>query len=128
MDIRINGYFPFKEVSVGPPDQYLGAKLKKFDLPDGSHTWGIIPPKYVQSAVANCEKYVEETLGAPYTMYKKAENPFLMDCRPAEDVSPELGPDETTFFMQLVGILRWMVELGRVDISTEVSMLASYKM
>jgi hypothetical protein len=76
-------------------------------------------------AVANCEKYVEETLGAPYTMYKKAENPFLMDCRPAEDVSPELGPDETTFFMQLVGILRWMVELGRVDMSTEVSMLAS---
>ncbi len=123
---RINGYFPLKEDSVGPPDQYLGAKLKRFDFPDGSHAWGISPAKYVQSAVANCEKYVEETLGAPYTMYKKAENPFMTDYKPAEDVSPELGPDEASYFMQLVGILRWMVELGRVDISTEVSMLASH--
>ena len=28
--------------------------------------------------------------------------------------------------MQLIGILRWMCELGRIDICTEVSMLSSY--
>ena len=28
--------------------------------------------------------------------------------------------------MHLIGIMRWMVELGRIDIATEVSMLSSY--
>jgi hypothetical protein len=28
--------------------------------------------------------------------------------------------------MHLIGVMRWMVELGRVDIATEVSMLSSY--
>ena len=31
-----------------------------------------------------------------------------------------------TYYMQLIGILRWMCELGRIDICTEVSMLSSY--
>jgi len=28
--------------------------------------------------------------------------------------------------MQLIGILRWLVELGRIDICVEVSMMSSY--
>ena len=32
---------------------------------------------------------------------------------------------ETSFYQSQIGVLRWMVELGRVDIITEVSMLAS---
>ena len=30
------------------------------------------------------------------------------------------------YYMSLIGILRWMVELGRVDICLEVSMMSSY--
>ena len=123
---KINGYFPLKPDSVGPPDQYLGGRLKRTDFDDGSHAWGLSPTKYVQTAVANCEQYVKENLGAPYEIYKKAENPFKCDYKPEEDVTPELSPDHATYFMQLIGILRWMVELGRIDISTEVSMLASH--
>jgi hypothetical protein len=36
-----------------------------------------------------------------------------------------LGPEDATYYMSQIGVLRWMVELGRVDIITEVSMLAS---
>ena len=42
------------------------------------------------------------------------------------DVTPELKPDEALYFMSLIGVMRWMVELGRLDIATEVSMLASH--
>jgi hypothetical protein len=31
-----------------------------------------------------------------------------------------------SFYQHLIGVLRWMVELGRVDIATKVSMLSSY--
>ena len=42
------------------------------------------------------------------------------------DVSNLLGDELATRCMQLIGILRWGVELGRVDMITEVSILSSY--
>ena len=40
------------------------------------------------------------------------------------DVSPELGDELANRYQQFIGILRWAVELGRIDITTEVSMMA----
>jgi hypothetical protein len=57
---------------------------------------------------------------------KRGDNPFPVDYAPDEDVTPLLEPEVETYYMQLFGILRWMCELGRVDICTEVSMLSSY--
>ena len=45
--------------------------------------------------------------------------------RPEIDISPELNATDAAYYQSLVGILRWMVELGRVNITTEVSMLSS---
>ena len=42
------------------------------------------------------------------------------------DISPECDEDEANYFQSIIGVLRWMVEIGRVDISTEVSVLSSY--
>jgi hypothetical protein len=33
---------------------------------------------------------------------------------------------EASYYGSLIGILRWAVELGRVDITTEVSMMSSH--
>ena len=46
--------------------------------------------------------------------------------RPEIDTSDELGPEEGAYYQSLIGILRWMVELGRLDICTEVSMMSSH--
>ena len=40
------------------------------------------------------------------------------------DISEELGAQEASYLQSLIGILRWMVELGRVDICTEISMMS----
>jgi hypothetical protein len=45
---------------------------------------------------------------------------------PETDVSPELSPKDATFYQSQIVILRWAVELGRVDMITEVSALASH--
>jgi hypothetical protein len=105
---------------------YLGAKLKKKTFDDGTVAWGLSPSKYVQQAVRNVETFLKTNLDGRYSLPKRAENPFPCDYAPDEDVSPLLEPDVAKFYMQLIGILRWMCELGRIDICTKVSMLSSY--
>ena len=41
------------------------------------------------------------------------------------DSSADLGPIFLNYYQTLIGVLIWIVELGRIDIITEVSMLAS---
>ena len=46
--------------------------------------------------------------------------------RPELDTSPYCNADWQLFFQQQIGVLRWLVELGRIDITAEVSMLAAF--
>ena len=47
------------------------------------------------------------------------------DYRPEIDISTELDAADASYYQSLIGVLRWIVELGRVDICCEVSMLSS---
>ena len=44
---------------------------------------------------------------------------------PELDETEELSPEDALHYHSLIGVLRWIVKLGRVDIITEVSMLSS---
>ena len=37
-----------------------------------------------------------------------------------------MGPEDASYYQSLIGILRWIVELGRVGICLEVSMMSSH--
>ena len=37
-----------------------------------------------------------------------------------------LDADTANYFQPLIGVMRWMVEIGQIDIATEVSMLSSH--
>ena len=52
--------------------------------------------------------------------------PIQTSYEPELDITPELPLHEASYYMSLIGILRWIVELGRVDICLEVSMMSSY--
>lgn len=41
-------------------------------------------------------------------------------------MSAELDKIDSAYFQSLIGVVRWIVELGRVDICCEVSMVFSY--
>jgi len=72
-------------------------------------------------------KNVEEWLAkSDRKLPKKAEAPFKTGYRPEIDVSRELVGDEASYYQSLIGILRWIVELGRVDICLEVSLMSSH--
>ena len=55
-----------------------------------------------------------------------AKEPVPLSYKPELDVSPELGPKLASRYRQMVGILRWAVELGRVDIYYETAILSHY--
>jgi hypothetical protein len=46
---------------------------------------------------------------------------------PELDVTEELNENDVTFFQQLIGVLRWATEIGRVDILLEVELLSQYQ-
>ncbi len=52
-----------------------------------------------------------------------APYPILTKYKPGNDVSPKLNPYLASYFQSLIGIMPWMVELGCIDIATEVSLL-----
>ena len=56
----------------------------------------------------------------------KAATPLTSNYRPEVDVSEELGSQDASYYHSLIGILRWIVELGRADINCEVSMMSSH--
>ncbi len=89
---QIDKYFPLKPDSVGEPDVYLGARLKLMQLENGVWAWGLRPSKYLQEAIRNFKKYVEENLPKFYKLMQLAPNPFPTDYRPDLDVSLELLP------------------------------------
>ena len=59
-------------------------------------------------------------------MPSKGETPMRSMYRPELDISPELSTEESSYYQSLIGVLRWIVELGRIDICLEVSMMSSH--
>ena len=59
-----------------------------------------------------------------WKMPKKADTPLTTTYRPELDVSREPNVADAAYYQSLIGILRWIVELGRVDVCLEVSMIS----
>ena len=128
---KLDGYFKMKPGSIGDPDIYLGGKLRTVIMEDPNtgltcEAWGLSPTKYVQAAIDNVEEYLAKNFGGRKLPKKCAKAPFASDYRPELDLTPELDPTLCSYYQSQIGILRWMVELGRVDIITEVSELSSH--
>lgn len=123
---EIGKYFELKEDSIGSPKLYLGGKVRRVQLDNGVFAWSFSSSQYVQAAVKNVEEYLAKPENCKWKIPSKAETPTQTTYRPELDVSPELSPEESAYYQSLIGVLRWIVELGRVDICLEVSMMSSH--
>ena len=121
---KIDKYFKMKPGSIGNPDIYLGAKLKEHVLPNGVRAWGKSSSKYIREAVTHVEEHLaKENLPG---LKKRVTAPFPSNYYPELDTTEVLKDDEISYYLSQIGVLRWCVELGRMDIITEVSTLASF--
>ena len=122
---KIDKIFKMKAGSMGDPDIYLGAKVNPMKMSNGVTAWAISPSKYVNEAVNNCEKWIQENM-PEHKHSSRVTNPFPTDYDLDLDTTNELNEEQATYFQSQIGILHWIVELGRIDIATEVSLLASH--
>ena len=72
------------------------------------------------------DRYKDDTVqDRQYFIPKKAGAALSNYFRPEIDVTLELEPVDAAYYQSLIRILCWMVELGRIDICVEVSMMSS---
>ena len=121
--------YRLKGDSIGEPERYLGANIEKVQINDGTVVFSMNCVDYVTNAIANLENTIQRDGGADLKVYgtHAGKRPFPAVYRPEKDVSPLLDDEMTNRYMQLIGILRWAIEIGRVDIITEVSVLSQHQ-
>lgn len=121
---EMNRHFLLKPDSIGPPTRYLGATISEYFVPgDNRPKWAIGSEEYVKEAVRVIKSWLEKR---GMFLKSKASGVLPSGYRPELEASPLLGENDSHFYMQAIGILRWIVELGRIDICGEVSMMSSY--
>ena len=125
MPITWDGQLVMKKGSISEPDFYLGAKLCQVQLDNGMKAWGMSSSKYVQEAISNTEKYLDANYPGQ-KLTKRATAPWLTDYVSELDTTPELDSDKSSYYQSLIGILHWIVDMGRVDMITKVLTLASH--
>lgn len=122
----LDQHYVLKPGSIGKPTQYLGAQIGEFRIPDEPEKirWSMSSEKYVKEAIRNVSNWLEEHNLPP--LKSKAPSVLPSTYRPELDVSEFCSAELAHYYQQQIGVLRWAVELGRINICAEVSMLASY--
>ena len=108
----IKSTLKFKKNKVETPDLYLWEKSKKKYL-GGKEVSTISSTKYIKSAVENVEEQLRKK---GERLPSRAVTPMFQWYNPETDSYPKLDRDGITTLQELIGILRWELENGRVYI------------
>ena len=125
----ISHHVTFKSGSIQVPTNYLGATISQVTILDGNsdfpmkQVWAMSAQEYIKRAVEEVERELHQE--GTY-LPKKVETPFSYGYRPELDFSAELNSQTMNYYQGLIGVLRWIVELGRIDIAVQVTMLSRY--
>ena len=99
--------------------------MRQVTLDNEVKAWDFGSSQYVQAAVNNIEEYLKKQGKKPLTT-KGHHNHLTCKYCPEIHISQELDPQDASYYQSLKGILRWIVELVRVDICVEVYMMSSH--
>ncbi|KAL7530454.1 LOW QUALITY PROTEIN: hypothetical protein ACHAXR_003505 [Thalassiosira sp. AJA248-18] len=67
------------------------------------------------SKVTNCKKHLADNYYGQYTIPKSALKPFTYEYDPDLDTTAPCDPNQASHYMLIIGVLGWIVELGRID-------------
>ena len=124
---NLSDTYKLKEGSVKEPETYLGADISKYTVTHGiveTECYSMSSDTYLKRAI----KVVEDELAlVGKSLKRKASTPMASGYRPEVDSSSYLDPNRASYFMSLMGILRWAIELGRIDIMVEAGLLSRFQ-
>ena len=115
--------FKFKDKKAESPEMYLGTSLQNVNTADGTKCWAMSSDKYVKAAVINVEESLERN---NFSLPSKCDNPMAPSYHSAEDTTQELNAAGLQTYQELIGILIWVVGIGRIDLLMEVPLLSSH--
>ena len=119
----IKKHFKLKGDKIEEPSLYLGANITKMVNEEGKECWAMGADDYCASAVQNVEKVLaNKGLRLP----SRCITPTVHGYRPELDATAELKADGIQWYQEMIGMLRWACEIGRVDILTEVAMMSQH--
>ena len=124
----INRDYRLKEPPA-PPTMYLGADFATYTITDtNGHTtdcWSMSSDSHIKKAMQIVKDRMNRD-DVKFRSKKTAEQPFSsQDYRPELDTTELCNDDQVQFYQSLIGIARWLCELGRLDILTETSLLST---
>ena len=120
---QIAAKFKLKDDKMDEPDMYLGGSLSKIDNVEGHECWAMSSDKYCAAMVTN----IEETMNKKgVRLQSKCVTPLRSGYKPELDCTGELKADGIQRYQEIIGSLRWAVELGRIDILLETALLSQY--
>ena len=125
----INRDYRLKE-PPSPPKMYLGADFSSYDvtLENGQtvNCWAMSADSHIKKALQVIKERMNKD-GVRFKSKKVADQPFTsVDYRPELDTTEYCNDEQVQFYQSLIGIARWLCELGRLDILTETSMLSAF--
>jgi hypothetical protein len=85
--------------------------------------WGLSSSHYINAAIRNVEHELS-LIGK--SLANNVTTLIAHGYRPELDTSPLLNDDQANYYQNLIGVLRWTIELGRIDILIHVSLLSSF--
>ena len=123
MDYFVSHY-KLKDRSIKEPDSYLGVQVSKLYI-DGADDpekpqWVMPLEKYVKHAVTNVKT---ELASVDQCLPTRVMTPMSQGYRPELDQSKEIDLKCAQYYQSLISVLRWICELGWIDILVAVSML-----
>jgi hypothetical protein len=108
----------------GPPTRYLGASIGTYDLDDHTKCLFMSPDQYLANAITvvqtNLQKHNIKL------NYIRSDVPMTPGYHPEVDTSDPLNADAVNLYQSYVGVLRWCIELRRIDICNALGKLSSY--
>ena len=114
--------FKLKDNKIAPPKIYLRVQLEKMTV--GTHDgWALSSDKYIKAALDTVEKSLAD---APKRLPPKCKNPISSGYRPELDITPKLNAEGLQKYQEMIGMLRWAVELGRFDMLLETAMMSTH--
>ena len=115
-DILINKY-NFKLKGTGPISFHLGMDFFR----DEDGTLCIAPVKYIEKMIGSYRQMFGESPKQNVT------SPLEKGDHPETDTSDLLDEDDVKKYQSLIGSYQWAVSIGRIDITTAVMTLSSFR-
>ena len=79
--------------------------------------------KYFKAALENVEaRLANSDLRLP----SRCDTPMSTSYHPREDVTREMNTEVLHTYQELIGIIRWEIEIGRTDVLLEVPLISSH--